>query len=74
MRDAIGVRPETAIPPLALRRSQNRTLGMPAGAFIERIDIESHGSCSGRTRNLVLRVTVDEASGKNNTVLVEKMR
>ena len=73
MKDTIGVRPETAIPPLALRRSQNSTLGMPADAFIERVDIESYGSCSGQTRDLVLRVTVDETSGKNNTALAEKL-
>ena len=47
---------------------------MIAGSFFERIDIESYGSCSGQTCELVLRITVDEESGKNNTALAEKLR
>ena len=36
----IGIRPETAITPLALCRSQNLVIWIPAGKFIECVDID----------------------------------
>jgi hypothetical protein len=47
---------------------------MTADQVIKRVDIEIYGSRSGQTRELVLRLTVEEESGKDNTAALQIVR